>query len=386
MKFTTLSVASLEPRDKTFTVRASTHVGFALKVSPQGTKTFLYICKSSGKTLQQALGRYPATSLDDALIAYLTLKNGEGIKSEGLAKSSELKLSDAWRQYIKEEGRNHLTLNVQKQYGDSIYEFINFNRDINCVHFTAKLVKEHLRRFASYKTKANKVKSALSCLCKYLVNIDILDANPCFGLPTKKSKPKTRKLSDDELDKFLPALTNASIESHNKDCIKIVLLTLCRASEATDMDVSELDLDKGRWVLPASRSKNGKEYLIALSKEAVSILRERVRGLRGTKVFTSHTLHPATPSSLRQAIKRLCVTIGIPAASTHDLRRTAAHHINSLGIQSDLISKLLNHTATGVTATVYIQATLFDREDDKREALQRWSESLTQRGFLKNPH
>ena len=388
MKFNTLSVASLEPRSTTFTVRDSSRVGFALKVSPQGCKTFLYICKTSGKTLQTSLGRFPATSVDDASIQYLIIKNGGGLSpkepsrsSELGERSSELTIEDAWREYDRTEGKIHLSLTVRKQYGNFISEFISHHGNICMSALDAGLVKKHLRLFKKFKTKPNKVKAAISCLCKYLVEQDILVSNPTIGLPTKKSKPKTRKLSTAELAAFLPALKSSNIEDHNKDAIRLIFLTLGRVSEVIHMDVSELDLDAGRWVLPAERSKNGEEHLITLSTQAVDLLRLRTDTLKGTKVFYSPTGHPSSRYSVRQAIKRLCGTIGIPATSTHDIRRTAAHHINSLGIQSDLIAKLMNHAATGVTSTVYIQAGLFDAESEKRAALQLWSESLIQRGF-----
>lgn len=56
----------------------------------------------------------------------------------------------------------------------------------------------------------------------------------------------------------------------------------------------------------------------------------------------------------------------------HDLRRTAASYMASMGIQRLVISKILNHVESGVTA-VYERHS-YDAE--KRQALDTWAERL----------
>jgi hypothetical protein len=56
----------------------------------------------------------------------------------------------------------------------------------------------------------------------------------------------------------------------------------------------------------------------------------------------------------------------------HDLRRTAASHMTSIGIPRLVVSKILNHVESGITA-------VYDRhsyDQEKREALQRWADRL----------
>lgn len=56
----------------------------------------------------------------------------------------------------------------------------------------------------------------------------------------------------------------------------------------------------------------------------------------------------------------------------HDLRRTAASHMTSMGIPRLVVSKGLNHVERGVTA-VYDRHS-YDRE--KRQALEAWARRL----------
>ena len=56
----------------------------------------------------------------------------------------------------------------------------------------------------------------------------------------------------------------------------------------------------------------------------------------------------------------------------HDLRRTAASHMASMGIPRLIIAKLLNHAEPGVTA-------VYDRhsyDQEKRQALDTWGRKV----------
>ena len=58
----------------------------------------------------------------------------------------------------------------------------------------------------------------------------------------------------------------------------------------------------------------------------------------------------------------------------HDLRRTAATRMGAAGIPRDDISAVLNHTASGATATrIYDRYT---RDREKRAALEAWDRVL----------
>ena len=57
---------------------------------------------------------------------------------------------------------------------------------------------------------------------------------------------------------------------------------------------------------------------------------------------------------------------------THDLRRTAASHMTSMGISRLVVAKILNHAEPGVTK-------VYDRHSydaEKRQALEAWGEKV----------
>jgi integrase len=66
--------------------------------------------------------------------------------------------------------------------------------------------------------------------------------------------------------------------------------------------------------------------------------------------------------------------LGTGNATPHDLRRTAASQMTSMGISRLVVSKILNHAEPGITA-VYDRHS-YDRE--KRVALDTWGKRLEQ--------
>ncbi len=76
---------------------------------------------------------------------------------------------------------------------------------------------------------------------------------------------------------LIPALMQrlAEIDSPSARALQVTILTGTRTSEALGMMWCELDLDAGLWVIPPSRTKNGKEHRVPLAPATVAILRQQ---------------------------------------------------------------------------------------------------------------
>ena len=66
----------------------------------------------------------------------------------------------------------------------------------------------------------------------------------------------------------------------------------------------------------------------------------------------------------QKAVERIRKAAGVEFTG-HDLRRTAASHMTSMGISRLTVGKLLNHVETGVTA-------VYDRHSYDREKRDAW--------------
>jgi hypothetical protein len=72
-------------------------------------------------------------------------------------------------------------------------------------------------------------------------------------------------------------------------------------------------------------------------------------------------------------LRRWCERERISTAfRPHDLRRTCATRLNTLGVLPHITEKILNHTMQGVMA-VYNRA---EYEAERVEAMQRWADEL----------
>jgi integrase len=146
---------------------------------------------------------------------------------------------------------------------------------------------------------------------------------------------------------------------------KMLLVTGQRRGEVSGMRWSEIT-DDG-WHIPAERSKNGNAHLVPLSSLAIEILADVPR-IGGVHVFRAHRDVPL--KGFHTAKQGLGVES--PDWRLHDLRRTFATHLRSIGIDRLVVSKLLNHTEGGVTH-------IYDRyaaDPEKSAAMERWANRL----------
>jgi integrase len=152
--------------------------------------------------------------------------------------------------------------------------------------------------------------------------------------------------------------------------LKLALVTGQRIGEVTGMMTDELDLFERRlWRIPAARSKNGHAHEVPLSTMALELVDHGSHGGYG-RIF------PAELSHLPQTVYRFRDRFSVKDWSPHDLRRTFASELASLGVAPHVIGYCLNHRTTtkaGVTMGIYVH---YSYEAEKRQALELWADRL----------
>ena len=129
------------------------------------------------------------------------------------------------------------------------------------------------------------------------------------------------------------------------------------------------EIDAEGWKLPGERAKKGKGHLVPLSTLAREILNDVPE--IGKHVFTIRKDQP--PKGWSRATRRLyALTPGVVDWHPHDLRRTFATQLRTLGIDRLVVSKLLNHAEAGVTK-VYDR---YSADPEKAAAMERWANRL----------
>src|SRR4029077_4326161 len=144
-------------------------------------------------------------------------------------------------------------------------------------------------------------------------------------------KPKERVLSDAEIKTLWRGLDNPKLpaECSVALALKLILLTAARPGMVAGMTREELHGLDGKtpeWHLPGSRMKNGKPFIVPLSKEGVAIIKEAMPDKDQVVVFRSRFHHRASIArhTLSQSLLDTIDDIGMKKFTPHDLRRTAA--------------------------------------------------------------
>ena len=150
------------------------------------------------------------------------------------------------------------------------------------------------------------------------------------------------------------------------------MLTGMRSGEVQKLTRDMIDFVARRIVLPAEVCKNGRAHLIALSQEATALLYKRSEELQGhQKVF------PKGNGAFHQACERASLRAGY-RATPHVLRKSFATLAGSLGVSTEIISRMLNHTVGGITTAHYA---FYEYESEKREACSRVGNKLLKLGL-----
>jgi integrase len=228
---------------------------------------------------------------------------------------------------------------------------------------------------------ANRTLSLLRLLCNWAKGQDIIAVSPCDGLKAPApERSRDRVLADDEIRLFWRACE--AIGWPFGDLARMLLLTGQRRDEVGAMTWGEIDLTTATWRLTGERVKNKREHAIPLSAPVLCLLENAPR-IGGAKDFV-FTISGAKPvecfSYMKKRIDAAMLEIArandpaaqeIPHWQFHDLRRTAASNMASLGTAPHVVEATLNHRSGQIrgVAAIYNRYA-YDKE--KREALEKW--------------
>lgn len=205
----------------------------------------------------------------------------------------------------------------------------------------------------SGRVQANRTQAIISKMFNYHVDRGELEFNPIQGMRRVggKEQPRDRVLSDLELRKlwrfrFTPEMRKA---------LRFMIVTGMRKCEALGLMWDDIEGDVA--TIPAQRTKTGREYRIILNSLAL----EQLKPNNHTHCFLSNRGTPFSPWAMNVRFRKLEFTF-----TPHDLRRTFATNAARWGIERFIISKLLCHADTSITA-VYDR---YDYEKEKRKAME----------------
>lgn len=399
-RLTDRTIDALKPRPTRYEVWDESRRGFGVRVSPRGVKSFVWVYHFSGKPRRLTFGTYPRLSLADVGVKLAEAKNllGKGIdpgsrvvaerEAERHAETVNELVSAYLERYARVRKRSAaederiLRKDVLSRWSKRKAKDLT-RRDI------VRLLNDIVDRDAPIQ--ANRTLTILRRMFRFAVGQAIVELSPCDQVeaPSRENE-RDRILSEAEIRLVWQALDTASMEPNARQILRLMLVTGQRKGEIIGLRQNEIDYEKGLWVLPGSRVKNGREHLIPLAPLAREILANAAANEHGYFFPSKITGQPYRGQSIDHATRFLFdprpqrkahhksatpPLAGLMERFTpHDLRRTVATRMRELGVSRGDVKMVLNHLESDVTAR-------YDRYDglaEKRRALELWAERLQQ--------
>ena len=369
-KFSDTWIKNLKPGGK----RVDHHEGrgFYLRVQPTGKKTFYYIYRN-GKLKIVKIGDYPAIKLADARRRHNEMVE---MRENGLDPAVEVRaeqkgtFGELAKDYLKRYAAKNKERHRHENKRILDVDVLPYWQDRPAGKIKRAEVVGLLNRVLDRGAhrQANKTLACVRKIFNYGLSTAWpgLEYNPCARMePPGNERRVERVLTDEEMRTFWKHFDGSSTEKQLVDCLKFILATGVRMSEALFIEWKEIN---DRWLtIPAERMKNNRPHLVYLNDIALGLLDE---DLPMPFPFPSHV------SGLAQALRRQFSNknkpLNIPKFTPKDLRRTCATNLGKLGYKNADIGKLLSHTDSSVTS-VY---NLHEYDELKQEMAEAWGHRL----------
>lgn len=223
-----------------------------------------------------------------------------------------------------------------------------------------------------------------------------------------KKVERDRILTDGEIKQLRKKLPDADLCQASIAACWIMLSTCCRVGELAQARWEHVDLKSGTWWLPAGTTKNAKEHTVYLSDFArrhfqtlLTLVEDAAHDEHGNRIAeNSPWVMPASRREGHVCLKSLSKQIGDrqrgdSAAMSkrckltksleltrgkwtpHDLRRTGATIMGTLGVRPDVIEKCLNHVEQNRLIRIYQRQTLQEEQAEAWRLLGDRLELLT---------
>lgn len=346
--------------------------GFGVRVNPTGRKAFVLRYRTAAREHRMTLGTFPALSLATARTRAKVLLGEIAKGGDPAAALAKRKLAGTFAELAALYMERHAKLNKRSWKLDQRM----LDRDLlpDWKHRKAneirradvtRVLDEIVDRGAPYA--ANRVRALVSTVFAFGIKRGVVELNPVAGVP-RPAPPRSRDrvLTEDEIRRLWAALDAETplMAAH----FRLRLLTAQRGIEVLSMRHEDIDGDW--WTIPAGVAKNKLAHRVPLSPPARAVL-DAIRPLADGSTWVFPAANDGHLRWVNKAAGDIRGRLGFDWKA-HDLRRTAATYMTSMGIPRLVVAKLLNHAEPGVTA-VYDRSS-YDLE--KRAALERWSARL----------
>jgi integrase len=197
--------------------------------------------------------------------------------------------------------------------------------------------------------------------------------NPCKGITRNHEEARERFFSQPELTAIGDALVK--YDGVAADCVRLILLTGCRPSEAIAAQWEEFEREPSYWIKPSAHTKQRKTHKLPLSPAAIELIGRLRRKRNGKWVFPGRRPdeHLATLEDVWNFVRD---ETGLGKdAYVYSLRHSFASVGAGGGLSLPIIGRLLGHTQPRTTQRYAHLA-----DDPLREAAEKITTVITGKG------
>lgn len=369
-------------------------LGLYLLVHPNGSKYWRMDYRFDGKRKTLALGVYPDVTLKDA-------RNKRDEERRRLAAGID---PGQHRKQTNEEKRTRRantfeavarewlgTKELVPNYRDKV--LASLENDVfkhvgarPIAEVNAPEVLEVLRKIEARGAleTLKRVRQRMSDVFLYAIATGRATSNPVQGLhkALKVQRASHRPaLQARDLRDFFIRLDVVRISRPVKLALHLLVLTFVRPGELRGAQWSELDFDRGEWVIPAERDrarglvgmKMKEPHVVPLSRQAAAVF-EELQAHSGHKdlVFPNRNDHtrPISDGTLNSALRAMGYSAD--QVTGHGFRATATGGLLELGFKPEVIDRQLAHRERDQVFGAYSHTAQYMAE--RRELMQAWAD------------
>lgn len=370
--------------DKRLEIYDSKIDGLAIRITETGKKSFVFRYYYNGKNKRITIGSYPAVQLSKARDEASDLSYDVRHGTDPLVERAKSRQTPAFfSELVSDYCKRHLP-KLRKRTHDEYLRIINQELLPNFKNIPASelsrgqiiRVLDSIALDRKSPTFANRVRATLSSIYSFGVERAMVEINPVLHIKRIKGEVRRdRVYTEDEIRALWRAFEDQS--EPIQSLFKMLLICGQRSAETRGMRWS--DIDNGLWCIPKDLTKSGRPHYVPLPEMAKKIL-ESLWPLTGKKPYVFASGRTEGPVQwINKAKDRIRKCEGVPDDfRPHDLRRTAASYMASLGVDRTTLGKVLNHKGMAGDHSVTAVYDRYEYQQEKKQALERWSHYLNQ--------
>ena len=346
--------------------------GLGLKVFCSGRKTFFYEFKSpeTGTRRRMTIGAYNPMTLKQAQERSIEIAGEISQGCDPLEERKKKQNEQSFSQWIVTYMRD---VSISHRSSDEINRYLLMAEDEWGKRKLGSIHRDDVKRLRQKisprgNATANRWLAHLSACFEEAVRTDLLESNPVRGIePLEENPPRSRVLSDIEMERLLTALSDMS-DPFIKAAFSLIIDYGVRRSEVLNAQWDDIDLDNATWSIPRPKLTRRRKYrpqprVIALLPETVALIGSLPR-------MGPYLIPGRNPDQGRYDLKKpwekLKAEAELRDVTIHDLRRTfGLRAAKAAGLYT--ASKLLGHSSFVTTERVYAPFGLDDQREEAKK-------------------